>query len=159
MSTYSWCEAYKLDNCTVWRGTHWQWSFMTTGGILFILAVVAANLLNLLAFHGWRAKSPYILFHVSLATSSIVSSVFASISPISRSINWGIPSTLSFKISTAAFIIQFTSTVNDAFISIDRWLSVQYAVNGIRRPSVIVVTVGADTDFIAIAHTTHHAPC
>jgi hypothetical protein len=138
------CPVSKMpDNCTVWIGTKDQWHMQTVGAIILCFSAVFANLLNLLVFYHWRIKEPHVFFHVSLAVNSILTGILGSLAPISRCIDWTRPTRWLFKVSVGGVLLfQFTTFVNVAVISIDRWLSVEFVAHYHLSRKKILLAIG-----------------
>ena len=91
-------------------------------------AVILCQVFDLTAFHLWRQhKPPFMQFHVSLAVSSLLAAAVSLIAPVSRASPWT-PVTMTiakFEVGAFATVLRVT-IVNTLFISVDRWLSVEF---------------------------------
>ncbi|OQV23594.1 hypothetical protein BV898_02341 [Hypsibius exemplaris] len=118
-----------IDNCTVWTSPRSQWTNLTVLPLLLCTVVAVLNLYNLAVFRLWPQKEPYLLFHIFLAANAVVAAALSYLSPISRILDWTHPNRWTYKVGMGGLVlIQFTAMVNVAFMGIDRWLSVEFAV-------------------------------
>ncbi|OWA50459.1 hypothetical protein BV898_14973 [Hypsibius exemplaris] len=114
-------------NCTLNAAQRYS---LTVVPLLINAAIVTCQLFNILVFHRWPDKQPFLRYHVSLAAWSLVYAVTGSAVQIVRLIHpW---TEISVIIARAASICAtFCSRivqVNILLISLDRWLSVELAI-------------------------------
>ena len=93
-------------------------------------AIIATQVFNLVVFHYWRNKEPFLLLHIWLAVPSLLHGLITTITPITRILPWHeIYSVIAIRLVTFSFyFVQATSTLMLLTISVDRWLSVEFAV-------------------------------
>ena len=101
-------------------------------------AIIATQVFNLVVFHYWRNKEPFLLLHIWLAVPSLLYGLITTITPITRILPWHETySVIAVKLVTFSFyFVQATSTLMLLVISVDRWLSVEFAVryrNGVSK--------------------------
>ena len=116
------------ENCSSFTAA--QRSALNAPSIILGSVMVATQLFNLIIFHQWRNKEPYVLLHVSLAVTSLllgVCSYFAILALFFPYWNDHIAQTTRLAVFLFRFF-QILSLVNLLFISVDRWLSVEFPV-------------------------------
>ena len=98
--------------------------------ILFAVAMMVAQGYNLVVFHYWRNKEPFLLLHVWLAVLSLLYASIGLLTPLTRILPWNeMHSTHAIKLVTCSFfILQAISILMLLAISVDRWLSVEFAI-------------------------------
>lgn len=105
--------------------------FQQNSAVLFLsLAEIILHFLDLAVFHLWRHKEPFVLFHVSLAGTSALLAMLQIVFPLSHlaaAIHWTSHTRALMALIMALFtFVRRTSMVNTLFISMDRWLSVEF---------------------------------
>ncbi|OQV23810.1 hypothetical protein BV898_02162 [Hypsibius exemplaris] len=92
--------------------------------------VTSTQLFNLLIFALWRNKEPYILLHVSLAVASLVGGISVFVSVPLRYITLTAGNLFLTKLLCVALVsyASFASHLANVAISLDRWLSVEFAI-------------------------------
>ncbi|OWA51775.1 hypothetical protein BV898_16242 [Hypsibius exemplaris] len=114
-------------NCTLTSS-----QLMSLNGLPLILTgiIAAAQLFNLIIFHLWRQKEPFVLFHVALAYYSLFIGILAAGTPIVRMFPWSerVSVPLTITLLNCFEFIRTLSLVTLLCISADRWLSVEFAV-------------------------------
>ncbi|OQV23332.1 hypothetical protein BV898_02780 [Hypsibius exemplaris] len=108
---------------------------IVNGSVLTMLVtinavVVACQLFNLIVFHFWRDKQPFVLFHVALAWPSLLASFITPGTPLVRMFPWREPASVVL-ISLCGGSYELWTTLSQIVlvaISVDRWLSVEYPI-------------------------------
>ncbi|OQV12534.1 hypothetical protein BV898_13178 [Hypsibius exemplaris] len=117
---------------------------MSLNGVPLILSgvIVCSQLFDLVIFHFWRQKEPYILFHVALAYTSLLVGVDGAVTPLVRMLPWKEP-VVSFIFINIFFrgyeFFHTLALMTLLFISVDRWVSVEFAVEYRARISTSTV--------------------
>jgi len=98
--------------------------------ILLLSVMIVAQLFNLIVFHFWRQKEPYILLHVSLAVSSLLYGFISFATPATRIFKWNDKwsETVIRLVGSSFHVLRPSWLTTLLFIAIDRWLSIEYAV-------------------------------
>ncbi|OWA52601.1 hypothetical protein BV898_17050 [Hypsibius exemplaris] len=92
--------------------------------------MILFQLFNLLVFHFWHDKEPFLLFHTSLAVFSLLSGMTTFLTPMIRIIPWN-PAVSVPLTNLNVRCIEYVGTLallNLLCISVDRWLSVDFAI-------------------------------
>ncbi|OQV17537.1 hypothetical protein BV898_08309 [Hypsibius exemplaris] len=128
------------------HGSRSYWHTETTARILIICLSVLSNTVNLGVLARWPAKPRYMLFHQSLAVSSILTSLTGAFSPAAKvhdptfSTEW--PYYVAF---VGVTVFHTVSECSYACLSLDRWLSVirpaVYARINSRRVFTLIIAV------------------
>ncbi|OQV16350.1 hypothetical protein BV898_09495 [Hypsibius exemplaris] len=114
---------------------------------ILVFSQILGQIFNLVVFHLWRNKEPFLTLHVALAYGNIFTGAVGSISAFARWSKWTITAETIVKVQVALFAFSNRSTVvNTVLISLDRWLSVEFPIayrNRIsKRKLSIAVLVG-----------------
>ena len=108
---------------------------------------VLCQLFDLTGFYLWRNKQPFMRFHVALAITSLLGGLLGVLAPLLRASPWTAATVLIAKLDVAAFgLVNCAAIVNTLFISIDRWLSVEfphYYRNNISNRKVIIALLAS----------------
>ncbi|OWA50448.1 hypothetical protein BV898_14963 [Hypsibius exemplaris] len=103
--------------------------------LMLYLATVLSQLFSLLVFHRWPHKKPFIYYHVSLSLSALLNGLTGITNPITRLAAWSDASEVVAKAGAyTSIVFARTNVVNTLFMSVDRWMSVEFAV-GTAMPS------------------------
>ncbi|OQV25328.1 hypothetical protein BV898_01009 [Hypsibius exemplaris] len=92
--------------------------------------IMACQLCNLIVFHFWRDKEPFIHLHVALAWTSLMSSAITCGIPLVRMLPRHEPVSVTLILISGRFY-EFGTNLNLMIlvaISVDRWLSVEYPI-------------------------------
>ncbi|OWA52983.1 hypothetical protein BV898_17421 [Hypsibius exemplaris] len=131
-------------NCTVSTA---EWSAMQVPPIVQGSLIISAQLLNLLFFAQWSNKEPYVLYHISLAASSLLAGATIAASVVLR---YQPLTTLTLYLVRLLvmglyFYANCSALIGTLFISVDRWISVEFPVryrSAISRRKVLWVICG-----------------
>ncbi|OQV11489.1 hypothetical protein BV898_14219 [Hypsibius exemplaris] len=92
--------------------------------------MILAQTFNLFVFHFWRGKEPFILLHIALAVVSGLQGLTGTIIPLTRIFLWH-PAVSVVVINLMVQTFEYLQTLYSLIllsISVDRWLSVEFAV-------------------------------
>ncbi|OWA51773.1 hypothetical protein BV898_16240 [Hypsibius exemplaris] len=105
---------------------------MALNGLPLILVgiIVAAQLFNLIIFHLWRQKEPFVLFHVALAYYPLLISIVAAGISLAQIFPWSdwVSTSLIILFRHSCEFVHTLSLVTLLCISVDCWLSVEFAI-------------------------------
>ncbi|OQV12439.1 hypothetical protein BV898_13315 [Hypsibius exemplaris] len=111
--------------------------------ILISTTMIATQTFNLIIFSLWRHKEPYIFLHICLAVASLLAGLsgattaplrYATHTPFITFLNQSLATALIFYATSASILANFA-------ISVDRWLSVEFAIkyrNSITKQKAVV---------------------
>ncbi|OQV16569.1 hypothetical protein BV898_09242 [Hypsibius exemplaris] len=91
--------------------------------------IMLCQVFNVSVFHVWRNREPFVLFHISLCYSSLILGINSFINPICRMVPWNWTTQMVAKAAVVSYgIINRVCVINTLLISVDRWVSVEFAV-------------------------------
>ena len=98
--------------------------------MILSISIAAAQLYNLVVFLYWRNKEPFLLLHVWLTITSLFYGVNSFMIPLTRILSWHeIRSVIAIRLFMASyFVVQAVSALTLLAVSVDRWLSVEFAI-------------------------------
>ncbi|OQV23348.1 hypothetical protein BV898_02795 [Hypsibius exemplaris] len=105
---------------------------MALNGVPIILSIMMtlSHSFTLFIFNLWRQKEPLVLLHVALAYAFLFLTFSTVMTPIARLLPWNLPIN-GFFINLSNRCYEFFQTLSFVtlwLISVDRWLSVEFAV-------------------------------
>ena len=114
--------------------------------------IIAAQLFNLVTFHHWRTKEPFVLLHVSLSWVSLLDGVAAYFAVFARFFSYYDPviANVNRAFVTLFPFIQAITLSQLLCISIDRWLATEFAIRyrnqiTIRKIRIVIGVLWAST--------------
>ncbi|OWA52420.1 hypothetical protein BV898_16877 [Hypsibius exemplaris] len=117
-----------LVPCPPMKPTEWMEIQLPT--IAISSTMITAQVFNLIIFVLWRNKEPYIFFHICLAVASLLAGLsvassiplrFVARTPVNIFVNIFLGIAVLFYANSASILANFA-------ISLDRWLSVEFAI-------------------------------
>ncbi|XP_055338447.1 uncharacterized protein LOC129588306 [Paramacrobiotus metropolitanus] len=142
----------QISNAPVMRctgkftGTPQQWNVMIA---LLPIALTGAfcSLINLLVFKKWKNKQPFLYFHVSLSVAEGLYLLLQTVPTFARLLDTGHTQFWPYILGVAAtYYGALLYNVHIVCISIDRWISVDFATfyrNRIGKRAILTVIAGA----------------
>ena len=114
-------------NCTL---TAERWTALNGNALAVCCVILVTQTFNLFMFNLWRNKEPFVLLHVFLAANSLLRGFVGLFLVITRILPWNDTVSVLFVKLTTVFTAVFNaqSSVILLFISIDRWLSVEFPI-------------------------------
>ena len=114
--------------------------------------IIAAQLFNLVTFHYWHTKEPFVLLHVSLSWVSLLDGVAAYFAVFARFFSYYDPviANVNRAFVTLFPFIQAITLSQLLCISIDRWLATEFAIRyrnqiTIRKIRIVIGILWAST--------------
>ncbi|OQV11490.1 hypothetical protein BV898_14220 [Hypsibius exemplaris] len=107
-----------------------RWFSLNALPLILQSVMILAQTFNLLVFHFWRGKEPFILLHIALAVVSGIQALSGSITPLTRILPWH-PAVSVVVINLMSQTFEYLETLYSLIllsISVDRWLSVEFPV-------------------------------
>ncbi|OQV20009.1 hypothetical protein BV898_06013 [Hypsibius exemplaris] len=106
-----------------------KWVARLAPGPLFSPAIILLQIFTLITFHRWHSRDPYLSLHVSLACSSLAYGIIGLSFGITTLNPWSdLVATASRALNYLSVFAHNSSTTTLLFISLDRWLSVEFPI-------------------------------
>ncbi|GAU92018.1 hypothetical protein RvY_04168-2 [Ramazzottius varieornatus] len=137
--------------CDQWSGSPVEWGLVVWGSLTISVLSIFSNGLNIIVFHNWKQKEPFLTYHISLSIGELLLGVFGLFVPVQYLTVTTINMQAFETANGAIMILSAITNFHFCLVSIDRWLSVEYPIwyrNRVTPPVVVAACLVVWLNFV-----------